>query len=396
MSVRKRAWTTRKGEKKEAWIVDYSDQNGDRHIETFIRKKDADEYHSTVKVDVRKGIHTAPTNSRTVAEAAKDWLTYIGLEDRERSTLDQYRQHVKLHINPRIGSEKLAKLTTPRIHAFRDDLLASLSRALAKKVLTSLASILSDAHRRGNVAQNVARGVAISADKRGKVKLKVGVDIPTPHEIKRFINATSGKRRQALWLTDIFTGLRGSELRGLPWLDVDLKRGELRVTQRADRYNKIGPPKSEAGKRTIPLGPIVIKALREWKLACPNSDLGLVFPSSRGQIARHDNIVRSMQSDMIAAGLTVPVKDDKGKPVLDQGGRPVVAAKYTGLHAFRHFYASWCINRRTDGGLELPPKMVQERLGHSGIVMTMDTYGHLFPRIDDGSELAAAESALMS
>jgi len=41
---------------------------------------------------------------------------------------------------------------------------------------------------------------------------------------------------------------------------------------------------------------------------------------------------------------------------------------------------SWCINRRVDGGLELPPKLVQERLGHATLTMTMDVYGHLFPR----------------
>src|SRR5271155_2465125 len=69
-------------------------------------------------------------------------------------------------------------------------------------------------------------------------------------------------------------------------------------------------------------------------------------------------------------------------------------AKYTGLHSLRHFYASWCVNRRADGGLELPAKLVQERLGHSSIAMTMDVYGHLFPRADDSAELAAAERAL--
>jgi integrase len=57
--------------------------------------------------------------------------------------------------------------------------------------------------------------------------------------------------------------------------------------------------------------------------------------------------------------------------------------------------ASWCINRRADGGLELPAKVVQARLGHASIVMTLDTYGHLFPRGDDGAELAAAERALL-
>jgi integrase len=53
------------------------------------------------------------------------------------------------------------------------------------------------------------------------------------------------------------------------------------------------------------------------------------------------------------------------------------------------------INRKEDGGLCLPPKTVQERMGHSSITMTLDTYGHLFPRGDDADELAAAEKSLL-
>ena len=88
-------------------------------------------------------------------------------------------------------------------------------------------------------------------------------------------------------------------------------------------------------------------------------------------------ISRGLQPAQIAAGVTV-------------NG----TAKYTGLHSLRHFYASWCINRTADGGLGLPAKVVQERLGHSSITMTLDVYGHLFPRGDDGDELAAAEQKL--
>ena len=62
----------------------------------------------------------------------------------------------------------------------------------------------------------------------------------------------------------------------------------------------------------------------------------------------------------------------------------------------RHWYASWCINRRADGGLELPLKNVQERLGHATVVLTSDRYGHLFPRGDDGAEMAAAERLLLA
>ena len=93
--------------------------------------------------------------------------------------------------------------------------------------------------------------------------------------------------------------------------------------------------------------------------------------------------------------MAIPIVDKEGRPKRDENGRPILRPKYTGLHALRHFYASWCINRKVDGGLELPLKLVSERLGHSTIVLTADRYGHLFPRSDDGSELAAAEQILL-
>jgi integrase len=83
---------------------------------------------------------------------------------------------------------------------------------------------------------------------------------------------------------------------------------------------------------------------------------------------------------------------DEPTLVVTKGGSP----KYTGLYALRHFFASWCINRKKDGGLGLPLKVVQERLGHSTVVLTADRYSHLFPGGDDGDELAAAEKLLLA
>jgi integrase len=380
MSVRKRKWTTRGGETKKAWIVDYS-QDGERHIETFKKKKDADAYAQQVGVDMRAGTHTPVSKSITVAQAAEDWIESVALEGREASTLAQYRQHAH-HITERIGKYKLASLTTPRVNTFRDELLASMSRAMARKVLSSLKSLVRDAQRRGNVAQNVALSVKkVDADKRGKKKLKTGEDIPSMEEIRAIIAATPDRWRPVL-LTAIFAGLRSSELRGLRWQDVDLKGdGELHVRQRADRYNAIGKPKSKAGHRTVPLGPLVRNVLREWKLKCPRSEQGLAFPTGTGHIMRHNDIVRAFKSVVRRAELL----DAKGEP------------KYTGLHALRHFFASWCINPINRGGQGLPPKVVQDRLGHSSIVMTMDTYGHLFPPSEDSHKrLAEAERALLS
>ena len=149
----------------------------------------------------------------------------VEADARERSTLDQYRQHVRLHIGPSLGRIKLASLTPTQIENFRDNLLATMSRPLARKVLTSLKSIL----RVANHSQ-VAAHVTIGHDKRSKRKLEVGVDLPTPQEVKRLIDAAADNpRRRALLLTVALTGLRASELRGLRWRDLDLKACELHV-----------------------------------------------------------------------------------------------------------------------------------------------------------------------
>ena len=293
MSIRKRKWVTRRGEAKEAWIVDYTDQQGDRHIETFERKKDADARRATVEVNVRQGTHTAPSKSITVAEAAEGWIKRVEAEGRERGTIKQYREHANLHIVPRIGRLKLAHLTPARVEAFRDDLLANLSRPLARKVLTSFKSMLKVAKH-----AHVAADVSIKRGKRSERKLEVGRDIPATGEIKRLIGAANDLRRRTLLLTAALTGLRASELRGLRWVDVDLKAGELHVRQRADRYNAIGAPKSASGVRTVPLAPEVLSALKEWKLACPKGEADLVFPTASGQgRAAREHVARSRAGD---------------------------------------------------------------------------------------------------
>jgi integrase len=274
------------------------------------------------------------------------------------------------------------------VRAFEDKLRIDRSPAMVRKIRGSLGAVLSDAQERGLVGQNVVRdlrtrrrGKERRADKRQKGgNLKVGVAIPSPDEIRALIHALDGHWRPVL-LTAIFTGLRASELRGLRWSDVDLKRGELHVRQRADCHHDIGPPKSESSERTIPLLPMVVTTLRAHRLACPNGPLDLVFPNGKGNVESYRNIViRGFKPAMVAAG------------IVTKSGQ----AKYTGLHSLRHFYASWCINRRVDGGLELPLKVVQARLGHSTIQLTADCYGHLFPRGDDSAELAAAESTFFS
>jgi integrase len=157
-----------------------------------------------------------------------------------------------MHIAPYLGQVKLSKLTAPMVSEFRAKLRDGTpapgqengikpSPAMVKKIMGSLSSLLADAHEVGYVAQNVARSLTNRKKKRTKAeqrrRLKVGVDVPAPAEVKTIIGELEGRWRPLI-LTAFFAGLRASELRGLRWEDVDLDKRELHVRQRADRYNK--------------------------------------------------------------------------------------------------------------------------------------------------------------
>lgn len=379
MSVRKRSWKSPTGETKSAWQIDYIDAGGVRRRETVTTKKEADARHAQVQVGVANGTHTADAASVTLAVAAQSWLDACDRDspDRpalERATVVAYAQHVRLHIVPRLGNVLLSKLTAPAVAAWQDALLADgVSAVLVRKVRTTLSAILTNAQRRGLVAQNVVTALGRSkVSTRHEARAEVGTDIPTPADIRALIPHLTGRLRP-LALTAIFTGLRHSELRGLTWAAIDFAKGELTVSQRLDRYGKLGATKSAAGNRTVPLLPLVANALREHKLA--TGAAAFVFVNSKGQPEHRNTTIEAYQAAQIAAWGVV---------------------KFPGLHALRHFFASWCINRKADGGRELPLKVVQGLLGHSSIQMTADVYGHLFPRSDDKAELAAAETAFLA
>jgi integrase len=410
MSIRKRIWKSPDGVDQTAWVVNYTDQAGKRRLKTFEKKKSADDFDSSMRNELRTGIHTPDSSSITVSKAGTRWLAACENAGLERTTVDAYRSHLNLHITPFLGARKLSQLTVPMITDFERRLREGTegeeprSQAMVKRVRADLGALLANAQEEGLVARNVVREVRASrrrgkerqAERRAKPKLRVGVDIPTPTEIKAIVGKLQGKWRPIL-LTAIFAGLRASELRGLRWPNVDIEKCEVHVRERADEYNVLGRPKSGSGERTIPLPPIVVNTLRAWKLQCPKSELDLVFPSpvDAGIVGLQYIVRRGLWASQIAAEVDVEVLDADGKVVKDADGEPVKRAKYSGLHSLRHFFASWCINRKVDGGLELPAKVVQERLGHSTIAMTLDTYGHLFPRHDDSEELAAAERALL-
>jgi integrase len=391
MSVRKREWTTPAGVKKTAWLVDYKDGQGKRRAKQFTRKKEADDFALKSGNEVKQGTHTADSQSITVTKAAELWIARGNREGLEKATLDAYDQHVRLHIEPFLGAKRLNQLSKPIVEGFRDDLLdQGRSKPMVARVLRSLTSLVSEAERLGFVAQNVCRGVKLRRGSREKPK----VVPPSKADMRVLIDrarAWGNERPSALpmLLVLTFAGLRASELRALPWRNVDLDKGLITIDQRADFRNVIGAPKSASGRRTIPVPPMVVAELKKWKAQCPPSKLDLLFPSAEGTPMFHPNIVdRFLEPLQIAAGVSQP-KIVGGKPLLTEEGDAVMEGRYT-LHCFRHAAASLWIERR------VPPKKVQTWMGHHSITVTFDTYGHLFAALDeDAGVMAAMEAEVM-
>ena len=341
------------------WQATYTDQGGARRSRHFDRKSDADAYLVKIRHDVSRGLHVADSQSITVADAGKLWIERAERDGLERSTINQYSAHLKHHISPLIGTVKLNTLTPPRVNQFADTLLATRSRVLTRKVLTSLGSLVDEAMRRGLAAYNPVRAVKMRSPREEEGE---AVEMPTRRELRAILTTVAGRWRPLI-ITAMFTGLRGSELRGLTWPDLELREGVLKVRRRADQWGRFGPPKTKAGKREITMTPLVLNTLREWKLACPLTALDLVFPSPSGGVVSHSCILKDgFKPLQVAAGVVT----ETGK------------AKY-GLHALRHAAAAMFI------GQGFGPKKVQTLMGHASIrLTTTSTATCLKPRMKTG------------
>jgi integrase len=401
-SIKRRAWTTSKGERREAWVVRYADQDGTWRLKTFERQKDAKEWLPAIQVEVKTGQHVPDSKAPTVAAAAGAWIEQGEVDGLESSTMRQRRLHIDRHIVPLLGAD--TKLVRADLAAFRNDLLRSCSKPMAKKIMTSFKAILKQAklaHLAANIDPIEKKGQA----KRHKKPLKVGVDIPTAPEVKALIEATAGDpKARALACLAGFAGLRASEMRGLAWPNVKLDQHKVTVEERADENCDIGSPKSGAAHREIGLNATTVEALRAWKLAQPpivtKDDDGkeirrprtLVFGTASDRPDRLPNIHRRLIGPaMVKAGVALQVLDGSGKPVVDKDGKPVMRPKYKKpLHCLRHFaISSWL---RTCGG---DFKAVQVRAGHATLALTLDTYGHLLDNAGEHDQMAAAEKLVL-
>lgn len=360
-TVRKRTWTTSKGETKSAWCVDFIDQTGARQRRQFATKREADAFRIETEGQLRSGTFRADAAKVTVREVAESYLDYCQgrMERRERMTrqnLAVYRGHIHNHIlHPEHGvaAVKLAQLTARAVGDLRDRLRsAGVSVPTMRKVLATLHGMLEFAISRDLVAVNAAHGVKVIG-RRDEGSRKITP--PTKDEMRALLAVAGDEDFRLKLLFAAATGLRAGEQHALRWRCVDLEAGMVTVETRVDVYGEEDVAKTAAGMRTVPLGAMVVTALKAWRLRSRFSrSEDLVFPGRRGGYEDHANMTKR-----------------RFKPACEKAG-------LAGLnwHGLRHFAVSCWI----DAGLT--PKTVQAFAGHSSLQVTMDRYGHLF-RSDD-------------
>lgn len=186
------------------------------------------------------------------------------------------------------------------------------------------------------------------------------VQIPSKEELQNLIMSADGLGHTIV-LMALLTGLRAPEIRALTWSCIDFENRTLKVSRRADYLNQIGPTKSKAGVRSIPIGPKLYQVLIEHRISEARNDLGLVFATSTGTVIGQSNLYHRIWRPVIeTAGL------------IDKDGKPLFR-----FHDLRHAAASLFVEQGWS------PKKIQELIGHSSITTTLDRYGHLWPSLDD-------------
>lgn len=380
--VTKRTWKTSKGETRVGWSLHYVDSTGKQRRKLFKLKRDADAERTRIDGELAAGTHISDDQSITVSEAANkflaDYQVLVEAGKRELSTLKGYQQHVRLHLKAfEVGSVKLARLKGPDCTKYARALEEHKSEAMARRVFGTFKRVLDFAVAEGWIASNVSASVKIrtSGGRADRSKMR----FPSKNQLRALLQAAKKQdntgRCHAMICVLVFAGLRASEMRGLRWIDVDIKNARVMVSQRADGWRKIGSVKTKNSLRSIPIPKSAVSALRYWRVASKPSKEDLVFPTGTGKPESYPNIYnRIWRPLMRAAGLAT---------VKSEGGREKIIPQFA-LHMLRHVACSLWIEQGAK------PQQVKAWAGHANIQFTFDTYGHLWP--NDSSDKAIAQA----
>jgi integrase len=312
--------------------------------------------------------------SLTVGEYLDRWLPDCVKGTVRETTFERYEYAIRPHIKPVLGRVKLKSLTPAHVRAFyREKLDAGLAPATVHKMHVVLHKALDQAVADGLIPRN-----ATDAVKSPRIDSEE-INPLTADEANRFIEAACGERLEALYVLAIHTGLRQGELLGLKWEDLDLTGGTLRV-QRTLTYaggkHSLSEPKTKKSRRTVRLTSGAVAALRDHlerqlgemeRLGSLYQSGGLVFSAETGGIINPSNLRnRSFARLLKRAGLS------------GRGAR---------FHDLRHTCATLLLSKNVN------PKIVSEMLGHANIAITLDTYSHVLPDMQE-SAVRALEDAL--
>ncbi|HUV75697.1 MAG TPA: tyrosine-type recombinase/integrase [Dehalococcoidales bacterium] len=306
----------------------------------------------------------------TIADYLDRWLTDYVKPNLAPRTAEGYAQIIQSYLIPALGNIPLSqlrpehlqkyysmKLTTGRCHG-----PGGLSAQTVRHHHTALHKALQTAVEWGLVTRNPADAVKPPHTKRPEMQ------IWNEDEVIRFLEAAKATPYYALFYLLLFTGMRRSEVLALRWQDIDFIYSQIYVT-RSLHHLKDGSyvftqPKSERSRRTIALPPSAYLVLKEHWEAKEAEALLL------GQTLA-DN-------DLVFCNLGKPLRPDtitRAWPILAARAGVVVIR----LHDARHTHASIMLKQG------IHPKIVQERLGHSSIQITLDTYSHVAPGLQEAA-----------
>jgi integrase len=308
----------------------------------------------------KDGMPHPSIRSSTLGEYLEEWLTRVQPFLRPK-TLRQYTQVVHQHISPLLGSYALDELGPWDIQELYGRLLAQGRSIFTLRITHAvLHRALRLAVRWGVLDHNPSDAVDKPRLPRREVKTL------TAGQVRRLLDAVEGTQFDALYYLAVTTGLRQGELLGLKWSDVDWEVPCLRVQRQLQRIAgqglRFAEPKTAAGRRAVILGLSAVEKLkqhlqrqsieREDSRRARWHDNDLVFPSSIGTPMGPRNLLRQFKITLRKAGL------------------PIVR-----FHDLRHSAASLMLMQG------IHPKVVQERLGHKQISVTLDTYSHVLPSL---------------
>ncbi len=342
--------------RRDRWVIDFYDNRGKRRWKTLPKgstKANAKEAMRDIEDQVKKGIYLPERKTPLFSEVAQSWLEQKKLNVRI-TTWNMYEGHIKIHFNS-ISNYKINRITTAIVEKFITEKQTSgMNLTTLKKIIVTFNQIMKYAVRHGYIDYNPVRD-AERPKKRGKIE-DSEIIVLTPSQIAPFLENVTGLKYRTLFMLAIMAGPRQGEILGLKWSDVDWKNCQLHI-QRTYNKRKWYQPKTASSNRKIDLGPIMITALKKWKLACPPNELDLIFPSKLNQPLAESSMVKRFF-----------------KPALKKAGLPDIR-----FHDLRHTFASLLIEQ----GENL--KYIQTQLGHSDPTVTLKVYAHLMKPVNQES-----------